>query len=285
MVIPLYQAGLQLDAGLLWNTVAWPLALGAIFAGLAAATGKRASALGAVAALMILGVYVLLEGWPTFPPAASKAKLAYLILLGAVAVLFARRVPAVLVTAIALIAAFVWLGWNKLTGGALELSTAAMLAPVVTATIATPSLTTRANEAFLWPAALLCYAIGAAILSGPGLGAFVGFTQVMGAFAAWIGGYLLVLYALLLIGRDGEAMSQSALQIALIAFVMASLVIGLFAPGINLTAFAVLSLTLLVPAIAPRCTGVPRLLRPFAFGLMTAVPAAVSVLIALQQRG
>jgi hypothetical protein len=47
----------------------------------------------------------------------------------------------------------------------------------------------------------------------------------------------------------------------------------------------VLALTLLVPAIAPRFAGVPRLLRPFAFGLLTAVPAAVSVLIALQQRG
>lgn len=285
MVASLYLAGLQLDASLLWNTVAWPLALGAIFAGLTAASGNRAFILSAIAALMILGIYVLLEGWPAFPPAASKAKLAYLLVIGAVAVLLAQRVPAALVTAVVLIAAFVWLGWNKLSGGAIGLSTAAVLAPVATAAIATPTLRTRADDGFLWPAALLCFAIGAAILSGPGLGAFVGFTQVMGAFAAWIGGFLLVRYVLLLIGRDRGSMPRSAAQIALIGFVMAALVVGLFAPGINLIAFAVLALTLLVPAIAPRCAGVPRLLRPFAFGLMTAVPAAVAVLIALQQRG
>ena len=134
----------------------------------------------------------------------------------------------------------------------------------------------------MWPAALLAYAIGGSLLSL--IGIFVGFAQVMGAFAAWIGGFLAVQYVLILTGRQGNALPPLALWIALLSLVSTSLVVALFAPDASLSAFAMLSLVLVVPTVMPDFSGLSPQVRPFVFGLLAAVPAAAAILIALWQR-
>ena len=143
--------------------------------------------------------YMLLEGTPAFPPVASKQKLLYLFALAAfVAVIPRKRLPMPVLVGAFLLAAAGWLGINKFASGGV-MANAFVLAPIVAASLGSLALPRAESQPLLWPSALLCLAIGAALLSA--LGTFVGFAQVAGACAALIGGYALVRYLLVVIGR------------------------------------------------------------------------------------
>jgi hypothetical protein len=270
---------------LLSNTIIWPLLLGAVLAGLLIVLGPRDYLLGAIAAVMIFAVYVLLEGLPAFPPISAKHKLGLLLPVTALVVLAAVRFRLALTPVILgiLAAAFVWLGWNRLFTAAAWPQSASIVILISAATLASRQVEKHPGDAFLWPGAFLCFTIGGAILSL--LGLFVGFAQALGAFAAWLGGFLLIRYAALLVGRGNTSLPPDALQIMLVSAVLVSLMIGLFAPGISHIALIVLSGCLIIPVFTPRFAGVPSWIKPFLSGLIAAVPAALSVLIAFQLKG
>jgi hypothetical protein len=158
-----------------------------------------------------------------------------------------------------------------------------LLVPIAAAGFAAHHLDKRSHDAFLWPSAFLSFSAGAAILSL--LGLFVGFAQALGAMAAWLGGFLLIRYVALLIGRGDKSLPAAVLLIMLISAAMVTLMIGLFAPNISLLALIIVSGCLIVPIYLPHFERLPRWITPFLNGLMAALPAALSVLIALQQKG
>lgn len=269
---------------LLSNTVIWPLLLGVALAGLLIFLGPRDYLLGAVAALMVFAIYVLLEGWPVVPPVSAKHKLGLLLPASAIVILLASRfrLPLVPITAVILAIAFVWLGWNKLFTAAAWPQSSGLILLIAAAILASRQLEKHHQDAFLWPATFLCFAVGGAILSL--LGAFVGFAQALGALAAWLGGFLLIRYGALLAGRNDTALPVTPLLIMLVSVVMLALMIGLFAPDMSFIALVILSACLIIPYVIPRFDGIPAWARPFLFGLMAALPAALSVLIAFQQK-
>jgi hypothetical protein len=257
---------------LILETILIPLALGIGF-GLVGGRLGRAEAL--VFGLAVLAVYVLLEGLPPFPPGAGKQKLAY-ILAGAVVAAYLPRPR--LVVPVFLLAATLWLGWPKLAHGTAEMPMVLLLAPVAASLIAVPAQTQDAACAFLWPAALMVFALGAAALSV--LGVFMGFAQAMGAEAALLGGVLGVAYLRGLTSGQMRVFAPETERVALLSFAAISLMIGLFAPDISLPAYALLAVSLAIPALAIRFGNLPAALRPFAFAALAAVPAVLAVVLA-----
>jgi hypothetical protein len=267
---------------LMISTIHAPLLCG-LGLGLFALFRQRPAQILVVATVLLLAVYVWLEGLPTFPPVASKQKLVYLLLLaGLVAFATPRRFLPIL-TAGFLILAAVWLGWAKISQGglfAIAPVLAPVLAPIMAATVASRSLTKADTGNFLGPLALLVFAIGGAVLSL--LGVFVGFAQVSGACAAFVGGVLVVLYAAMLTGRD-VSLGAPATVFLLLALTSVVILIGLFAPEINVLALIILAATLVMPAFVPLFSRLPVFLRPVMQGAATAVPAACAVALAYLQ--
>ncbi len=270
---------------LLLHTIVWPFGLGVVLAMIVLSNRPNTISQLFIAVAMILAIYVLLEGVPSFPPVAAKQKLGFLIAGIAVAVPVASflRHKVWFVTILILGIALAWMGVNKLVDAAAWPQALMILAAIPVAAFASRSLETRANDVFLWPAALLAFAIGGSILSL--LGFFVGFAQAMGALAAWIGGYLLFQFALIAMGGKANALAPITLQAVLLSFVSMSFMVALFAPDVNLLAYAVLSLTLLVPHFAPEFRDLPPLAKPFASGFLAAAPAVAAILVAFTQRG
>ena len=238
-----------------------------------------------VAVAMMLAIYTLLEGFPALPPMAAKQKLSWLFAGIGVALAMASNFPikSWLLTIILLAFGLAWLGANKLMGVAAWPQALLMFAPIIATAFGTSSLETRASEVLLWPSALLAFAIGGSLLSL--LGVFVGFAEPMGAFAAWLGGYMLLQFLAILLGRGTVALSPVALQSVVLCFVSISFMVALFAPDISLLAYAILSLSLLVPNFAPKLSEVSSITKPFIFGFLAAVPAVAAILIAFIQRG
>lgn len=258
---------------MLINTLAVPLALGLAVAALFSSRLKPWQ--GLAFGLAALGVYVLLEGMPALPPVSGKHKLALLIPLAVLAAHLPGRAGRFAVPGF-LLAAVVWLGWAKISQGNVGFGSLALLVPVgMTALV--PPAPAEAETEFLWPAVLILFGIGAAVLSL--LGVFVGFAQAMGALTALLGGAVAVAYLRLLLGAS-PTLAEPTLRVAVMVMGAVAVMIGLFAPHINLAAFAVLSLGLALPAVAPRLVAVPAALRPFLFGLLAAVPAALAIAIA-----
>jgi hypothetical protein len=270
---------------LLLHTIVWPFGLGIVLAIVISLRGNSAGIHVFIATAMMVAIYALLEGFPSFPPVAAKQKLGFLIAAIAAAVSAASRfrLDRRFVTIAVLAAGFAWLGLNKLSGASAWPLVPPMLAPVAAAALASRSLETRADELFLWPASLLAFAIGASLLSL--FGVFVGFAQDMGAMAAWLGGFMLSQFGLVAIGRKANTLPPAVLQAVLLSLVSMSFMVALFAPDVSLLAFAILSLTLLVPRFAPGLRGLSAIGRPFAFGFLAAVPAVAAILIAFVQRG
>lgn len=248
------------------NTILIPLALGLLL-GLVAPKLGRAEA--AVYGVAVLAVYILLEGFPAFPPVAGKQKLAYL-LLAAIPLAYLPR-PRIILP-LFVIAATAWLGWPKLSASTMGASALLLLAPAVVL------LLPKRQAPFLIPACAIIFAIGAAILSV--LGVFMGFAQAMGAEAALLGGILAVAYIRGLITGRMLATTPQTERLAVMTLTATSLMVALFAPDISLPAYAVLSLCLAVPAIAPAFASQSHALRPFLFALLAAVPALIATALA-----
>ncbi len=265
------------------NTVVLPFAFGLALA-LAGRFGSKGM-LGA-AVLVLSAAYVLLEGLPGFPPVASKQKVLYLFALAAGVALVSRFIPPrakVLLVALTggfLLGAAVWLGINKFASGGV-MASAFVLAPIVAGAFGSTGLHRSARQPLLWPLALVCLAIGAALLSA--FGAFVGFAQVAGACAALIGAYALVRYILLLAGREAgfAILSTTATTFLTVSVTSVVILIALFAPTISQAGVVVVSLTLILPVFVPDFASQPRALVPVLQGLILALPTIGAVPLAL----
>jgi hypothetical protein len=275
----------KLVSPLLSHTILWPFGLGIGFASILFAIGPRPLFLGFIAMAMILAIYLLLEGLPAFPPVAAKQKLSYVIVgIAFIAVFtYCLRLNAEFMTVAMLSVVLAWLGYSKLFVMSAWPQSLAILAPIAASAFASRNFETRGNEVFLWPATFLVFAVGGSFLSL--LGVFVGFAQAMGAMAAWLGGFLVFQFVSVAAGRKVNALPAVVSRVVLLSFVSISFMVALFAPDINLAAFAILSLTLVVPQFAPKFGGLSAIARPFVFGFLAAVPAVTAILVAFLQRG
>jgi hypothetical protein len=267
-------------SNLMITTILAPLLFGLVFGLFALIWPKRGTDL-LLSAIMLIAAYVLLEGFPALPPVASKQKLFYFLLAAALLAAIAPRlrIPAPIVVGASLLVVAIWLGWPKV-GQVGLLALVPVLAPVVGATLGSTALAKAESEIFVWPLALLLFAMGGAVLSA--FGVFVGFAQVSGAFAAFIGGALLALYGATLAGR-GAAISMPVITFLLLSFTGVVVLISLFAPHINVLALGILSVTLVMPRLIPGFANLPLVLRPVAQGFLTAIPAALAVALAYLQ--
>ena len=267
---------------LLLTTVVLPLLGGLVCALILAARVWPTRLASLLVAASLLTVYVLLEGLPQFPPIASKQKLFFALALGSLAISqFSRRWPVSrLMVAVALGLTLFWLAGLRLFISSGPLKPLLCIITVAVAAFCGLRWRERDVDGFLWPASILSLAAGGAALSI--LGNFVGFGQVLGASAAFIGGLLLVKYATLIARPNGRGLElqRSVNEVMLFVVLAELLIIGLFAPDINASAFAILPLTLFVPLVAPSLGGMRRSIKPFAFGAMTSVPALLSIYLA-----
>lgn len=275
-------------------TAALPFALGVVFGLLLHVPVLRAPAIAVVlwgAAVMFL--YWDTLGAPVFPPISASQKLVWIglvgIVLGLVCLAIASRGAVAWLVALAIGAAFAWVGWRRLTGGDVDAVVWVALAVLALAAIGA-LLTLTASQApdvirpFLIPAAVLVVALAGAIISVLGASIVVG--QFLGSVAALIGGYCLVGYVGALAGR-GEGFGWNAGVAALMVFVAAAALLhtALLAPKANAVALLLASLPLSVPRLVagPLGASVPgsRVLGPLVAGVLIAIPAILAVIVAI----
>jgi hypothetical protein len=254
-----------------------------------------ATILVAVVSLVLAGTTF---GVPVWPPNSATQKLFYIICLGIVIGLGSdwslRRPAALIVTTILLTAAaFAWLAAGRLRiGGIAE---PVIVAAIVSALLAAGIIfTIRArvegapleHHPFLVPGAVLVVAASTAIVSM--LGAFLGMAQFLGGIAALMGGYCLVGYVALLLGRAPVMEWGPGTEFLLLYVAGAGLILTtLLAPEASASALIILVLSLAGPALIAGPLGrflpAHRLLRPLAAGFVIAIPSIIAVLFAVAQ--
>ncbi|MBL4891015.1 MAG: hypothetical protein JKX91_04165 [Rhizobiaceae bacterium] len=238
-----------------------------------------------IAGSLIIAIYVLLEGMPSFPPVSSRHKVVFII-GGFIAstLLFGRWKQARTgINFLLLLIGLVWLDWNRLFDASMLPRFLALAVLIVLATLASMhSVRTELpkKDGFMWPIMLLCFAIGGSLISL--LGAYIGFSQALGALAAFIGAYILI--AFIAVVRQPEKpqalLSETTLQIMLLSIMTLLLVVGLFAPGASPVALAMLGLIFAAPHFSSRLNTANKRLRPILIGLIAAIPTAASVAVA-----
>lgn len=272
---------------LLLTTVVLPLFIGICCALILVARDWQARIASLLIAASLLLVYVMLEGLPQFPPLASKQKLFFALAFGGLVIsqVSRRWLVSRLLVGLALGITLAWLAGARLFVPDIAPRLLLSVVPIAVTMFCGLRWQERDTDGFLWPASIVSFAAGGALLSI--LGNFVGFGQVLGASAAFTGGLLLVKYILLIVRPDGRGfeLQRSAHEVMLFMVLAELLVVGLFAPDINTVAFAILPATLLVPLLAPSLGRIWRPVRPFAFGAMAALPALLSILIATRPLG
>ncbi|MEM8838418.1 MAG: hypothetical protein AAGE89_10020 [Pseudomonadota bacterium] len=234
------------------------------------------------AALAIPIIYWFLEGMPPFPPVASKHKLGYVLCFGGVlAISLFAWTPAyrAVIAAIILGASICWIGIRKLSGDDGIYFALWFILPLVIFAAASHLNVRQSDNPYLWPVTTLIFAIAAAIVSL--LGGYIGMAQMSGAFAAFIGGYLLVRYAAELIGRGNSIPTLPNAVSWLILFAVAAAFSSslLFAPKLNPFAGLATLLILLVPAYAARFQGLPSRIQPIAMASLALVPGLIAVFV------
>jgi hypothetical protein len=276
-------------------TAALPLLLGivlALFARLALLPSLPMLTL--LWAALLLFFYWDTLGPPAMPPVAASQKLIYLAFAGIVIGLLTERIlrdrRAGALAAVALVAAFLWLGWRRIGTGALDLQLTAAIVVGALTTVGTAlamslptSSASEVEEPFLVPAAVLAMALCGAITSV--LGASIVTGQLLGAIAALVGGWCLVQYLATL--RGGTAIGWSKDVTFLLIYATATLLIqvALLAPKANPTALLLSPLPLIVTALVPgplqRFIPGARPARPLVAGMLIATPAMLAILAAL----
>lgn len=277
-------------------TAALPLLLGmglALLARTAVLRQASAEVLPWGAALLFL--YGQTLGGPTFPPVAASQKLVYLGLAGILLGLAAPRAGRFigLLVAVAIAAAFVWLGWRRLTGAldpvVVTAIACALLAvvgalSVVSAPAEDNGAETPTHGPFSVPAAILAMAFAGAIVSVLGASIVVG--QFLGAVAALVGGWCLAAYAgLLFSGTSPAGWGRGTKALLAVAVATALLHAALFAPKANPAALVLAAFPLFMPRLVAGPLGFllpasPRA-RPLVAGFLIAVPALLALVIAL----
>ncbi len=276
-------------------TAALPLLLGIALALLARfALASPSLVLTLLWSALLLFSYGDTLGPPVIPPVAASQKLIYLAFAGIVLGLTAGRMRGgrsmAVPGAAALLAAFLWLGWRRLAGGAFDAQMAATLVVCLLVVVggfmllALPvSPSPSAEEPFLAPAAVLAVSLAGAIVSV--LGASIVTAQLLGSIAALTGGWCLVQYFAVLRGGVANAWGRSLEFLALYAVSTVLMQVALLAPKAHPVALVLSALPPLVAALMPGPLGglVPsaRPSRPLVAGLLIAAPAGLAMLVAL----
>lgn len=275
----------------LFQAVLTPFALALILIALirlagGARWGGRAA--GVALAIGLLVGYVLLEGWPPFPPPAAKQKAFYLIalcgLLGLA--LDLGRLPVVIlrVAAVAFPALCLgWIAWRRLAAGPDG------------AFVLQLGLLWLGSAAVLWGLAddgrrhgplavcVLVIVTAAAAAAIAMLGASISLALLAAAVAAAAGGCAIWIYGERLFGREAEASAALVLggggALAALAPVM-----SLYTPQISQPALAVLVLVpfsgLLAGRIPLRGDRLERIASPIILAIVAALPALAAVGVA-----
>ena len=272
---------------LLLTTIVLPLFGGLICALILTVRNWPAQLAGLLVAASLLVFYITLEGLPQFPPVASKQKLFFALLFGCLVISqISQRWPMSKITVgLALAITLLWLAGPRLFTPEATPRLLLCIVPIAVAVICGLRWQEKDPDGFLWPASILNLAAGGAVISI--FGSFVGFGQVLGASAAFIGGLLLIKYVLLLARPQGRGiqLQRSVNEVMMFAVLAQLLVVGFLAPDLSMPAFAILPLTLLIPLFAPSLNGLRRPLRPFAFGVMSSIPVLLSIYIAARPLG
>lgn len=264
------------------NTLFIPFVLGIILFVLAKTT-PGLNLWGSLAAgIALFGIFVLLEGWPSLPPISSKPKVAVLIvgftILNAASGFLRLNRFAVIVGLLSL--ALIWIGWNRIDDISMLPRFAALAVPIVVGGWAFQNFDQQDQSGLFWPISLIAFAIGGAVLAL--LGAYIGLAQVMGAIAAFLGGFALLTYVFVLLrpGSTPVILPTNVFQIVFLSIMAVLIAIGLYAPEISTPAIAVMALTLLVPGLTARFARFSTTLQPILYGIVTAIPVAVAITFA-----
>jgi hypothetical protein len=254
-----------------------------------------ATILVAVVCLVLAGTVF---GVPAWPPNSATQKFFYIICLGIIISLGSdwslRRPAALVITTMLLIAAvFAWLAVGSLSiGGVTAPVIVAAFVSVLLAAGIIFTIRSRVEKAplehhpFLVPAAVIAVAASTAIVSM--LGAFLGMAQFLGGIAALMGGYCLVGYVALLLGRAPVMEWGQGTEFLLLYVTGAGLILTtLLAPEASAAALIILVLSLAGPALIASPLGgflpAHRSLRPVAAGFVIAIPSIIAVLVAVVQ--
>ena len=276
------------------TTVVVPFLLGTTIAGIAIViSGQRSLQIALLIPLAAVVIHVLLEGIPAMPPVSAKHKLPLILLGGALIfglkaiALREKKMAVSVVLALVMLGGSTWLlGKNVMMGDptkAAAVVTIVLIASIALGTaVARPRTDQPGGQSFL---AVALFAVSLAAALNAAFGAFVGMAQINGALAALTGGWILVGYVRYLMGDD-QALALRGAEGLAFGFVISVHVImtALFTPKTSTIALMLAVLPLAVAAyILVRGSGlgrVNRALRPFAAGLLVAIPAVISIAIA-----
>lgn len=238
-------------------------------------------------------IHLLGEGFPAFPPVASKHKVmfvivGYAVLLGASYA--SRKKIGSPYTWLASLVAFTipvyWLGQNIFKANTTKSVTVAIILLIAFAILPLAVKAQRAPQrnapSALLPALLATF-IATAITSV--LGGYIGMSTVAGALAAMTGGFLLIIFIGFLRG-DNDAFSlpsPAALSFGWLA-VLHVVMTALFTPN----ASAIGIVLCILPLVAAYCidsnqrlfAGLPRPVQPIVMGVVAAAPAIIAIIIA-----
>ena len=256
----------------------------------------------------ILFVYWLLEGVPPLPPIAAKQKLGYLLLFGGALGVLLSMLPLVgagrlwPIMAAALVAAFVWLGFNTLNSGVMSGEVSFAFLPTILLIVVLlgrglmesgrVAIAERGvpptEQPFIIPIAWLATAIAGSISAAAGL--FLGMAQMLGALAALTGGALMISHIALIAMGEGLRLMEPGAAFALgFAIACALLLTALLAPSANLLSLIVLSLSVPLTGYGrARIAALPPTmpaLRPIIAGAIIAVPAVIACIVAMLTGG
>lgn len=271
-------------ASLILYTVVIPLA-----AGLGAALLSRTAAAGRVAPVALFAVagatvLWLIEGVPAVPPTAAKHKLLILAAaVGPLAVLAELFLASARSRAWALFVftgfALFWLGGSRLTDPALLPRFSAVALFLALAALAFARFERTEGNAFAGVSTLLVTEIGLALTAL--LSAHIGGGQLGGALAAVTGGWALVAYGAIVLGKsEAVALPDMALWAGLALTSLVLIQSGLFAPSTSLVAVVLLALPLLAATVWPRPLSTNPLVAPVLSGAFAALAATAAVVVA-----
>lgn len=235
-----------------------------------------------VIGMSIAGLYMLHEGIPPLPPISSKHKLGYALCTISLFVLFSHKFkPNTRCLWFALFAfiCFLWFIQRPLLAGRLDLH---WLLPVATViVIATlPALSAvKKLSRFAWPVSLLSTSTLACALAL--LGGFLGLGQYLISLSAFIGGYVLALYANSFRSARKTPISEATLTVIRGALGLTLVQLSTFATNLSVPGYILLLLLMCLPLADHKIERFPLLVQPFAFAFVALLIGGPATLIAL----
>lgn len=278
---------------MLLTIIAIPLVFGVAIAFLARQLqGARRVILALLIPVCAAAVFIILEGFPAFPPVRALHKLPYVLVIGGLVLAAASwrlRVQSAVISGVATLIALGlpvwWIGKNILASNQQKLIVTVALVAIAVAGVVRFASKRKAETGVqnpVLPQAVFATSLANSLVAI--LGGYMGMAMFNGALTALFGGYLLVIYIAYLRGdRTAFALGRvSGFAFAWVAY-MGLLTTTMLAPVASSAALIATGLTLgllTLSAHTSRLRNVPAGLRPILFGLLAAVPAIAGILIA-----